>query len=81
MAKKILKSIWQSTKETFTPKWWWLPFIILCFVVSYVQHRIVAASEPPPPRFTYTPPKWDVIEKWMEQQKEKFANQQRQHQS
>ncbi len=81
MAKKILKYMYKEIRETFTPKWWWLPLVILCFAVSYVQHKIMVASEPPPPTFTYTPPKWNLLEKWLEQQKEKFDNLRQQRQA
>lgn len=83
MTKKILKFIYKEIKEAFTPKWSWLliyvPAVILGMAL-FIHDRILFPP-PPPPTITYTPPKWNFLEKWMEQQKEKFDNQKRQHQS
>ena len=83
MTKKILKFIYKEIKEAFTPKWSWLliyvPAVILGMAL-FIHDRILFPL-PPPPTITYTPPKWNFLEKWMEQQKEKFDNQKRQHQS
>jgi hypothetical protein len=82
MARKILKFIWKEIKDTFSLKTWLLIYIpaILLGMAMFVHDRILFPP-PPPPTITYTPPKWDFLQKWMEQQKEKFDNQKRQHQS
>ena len=82
MARKILKFIWKEIKDTFSLKTWLLIYIpaILLGMAMFVHDRIIYPPAPPP-TFTYTPPKWDLLQKWMEQQKEKFDNQKRQHQS
>lgn len=81
MAKKILKFVWQEIKETFTPTWRWL-FIyipaVLVGMILFFRDRILFPP-PPPPTFTYTPPKVDIIQKWMDDQKKKFDNLKQEH--
>jgi hypothetical protein len=83
MVRKILKFILQEIKETFTSKRTWLLFYIPALLVGmtiFVHDRILFPP-PPPPTLTYTPPKWDLLQKWMDEQKKKFDNQRQQHQS
>ena len=82
MTKKILKFIHSEIKDAFSWKTWLLFYIpaMLIGMAVFVHDRILFPP-PSPPRLTYTPPKWDLLEKWLEQQKEKFANQKKEHQS
>ena len=76
MIRKILKFILQEIKQTFTPKWRWLLIYIPAFILGmamFVHDRIIYPPAPPP-TFTYTPPKWDLLQKWMDDQKKKFDN-------
>ena len=80
MIQKILKYILQEIKETFTPKWRWLLIYIPAFILGmamFVHDRIIY---PPPPMITYTSPKVDIIQKWMDDQKKKFDNLKREKQ-
>ena len=82
MIQKILKFIHNEIKDAFSWKTWLLFYIpaMLIGMAVFVHDRILFPP-PSPPRLTYTPPKWDFLEKWLEQQKEKFANQKKEHQS
>ncbi len=75
MARKILKFIWKEIKDTFSLKTWLLIYIpaILLGMAMFVHDRIIYPPAPPP-TFTYTPPKWDLLQKWMDDQKKKFDN-------
>ncbi len=80
MVRKILKFIWEEIKDAFSLKTWLLIYIpaILLGMALFVHDRILF---PPPPMIIYTPPKWNLLEKWLEQQKEKFAHQKQEHQT
>lgn len=81
MVRKILKFIHSEIKDAFHWKTWlliWIPALIIGMAV-FVRDRILFPP-PPPPTFTYTPPKWDLLQKWMDDQKKKFNNLKQEHQ-
>ncbi len=81
MVRKILKFIHSEIKDAFSWKTClliWVPALIIGMGL-FVRDRILFPP-PPPPTFTYTPPKWDIIQKWMNDQKKKFDNQKQEHQ-
>ncbi len=75
MTRKILKFIHSEIKDAFSWKTWLLFYIpaMLIGMAVFVHDRILFPP-PPPPTFTYTPPKWDLLQKWMDDQKKKFDN-------
>ena len=81
MIQKILKFIRSEIKDAVSWKTWlliWIPALIIGMAV-FVHDRILFPP-PPPPTFTYTPPKWDLLQKWMDDQKKKFNNLKQEHQ-
>ncbi len=81
MVRKILKFIHSEIKDAFSWKAWlliWIPAFILGMGL-FVHDRILFPP-PPPPTITYTPPKWDLLQKWMDNQKKKFDNLKKEHQ-
>lgn len=75
MARKILKFIHSEIKDAFAWRTWLLIYIpaILIGMALFVHDRILFPP-PSPPRFVYTPPKVDAVQKWMDDQKKKFDN-------
>ncbi|EIJ76077.1 MAG: hypothetical protein C75L2_00640004 [Leptospirillum sp. Group II 'C75'] len=74
MVRKILKFILKEIKDAFSLRTWFLFYIpaMLIGMALFVHDRIL--FPPPEPTIIYTPPKVEIIQKWMDAQKKKFDN-------